>query len=277
MNTVVSYSNKKFRNSQLHLDDSLLKTSHNISHFKYVEENLPNWFINKNKFHFNSRRGGGYWVWKPYIILEKLLSANDGDWVMYVDSGMSVIQDINILFDYFNDCDEDVILFQNHGLQNQVWTKRDCFYLMNCDNERFYFKDQINAAIQLYKKTDKSINFLKDYLQYCENFQIINDINNIYREDFPSFKEHRHDQSVLTNLAYLHSVPLFRNPTQFGNHLMEEKFVCDTTVFSYGVDKFDKSFPNSSYPQIFNHHRRRFNYKASYLKNISLKLYRAFK
>ena len=32
-------------------------------------------------------RGYGHWIWKPYIILKTLLSMNDGDLLMYLDSG----------------------------------------------------------------------------------------------------------------------------------------------------------------------------------------------
>ena len=62
-----------------------------------------------------------------------------------------------------NNLNQDIVLFQNHGLQNQSWTKRDCFILMGCDNDNFYYKDQINAALQLYKNNSNSIKFLNEF------------------------------------------------------------------------------------------------------------------
>lgn len=272
MKQVVSYSNKNFSKSQEFLDNSLKNLSKNIIHRKFSQDDLPQEFLKKNKAQFESKRGGGYWVWKPFIILDSLLKAKDGDFIGYVDSGMAVSKDINILFDYFADHNGDIFLFQNHGLPNQVWTKRDCFHLMDCDNEHFYFKDQVNAAVQIYRRSERSIQFLKEYLNYCEDFQVVSDSKNIYTENFLSFKEHRHDQSVLTNLAYLNNIPLYRNPTQYGNHLLDKEFIKEGMSFPYGMKEFENPFPDSHYPTIFDHHRKRFNYRDTKLKRLVLSI-----
>ncbi len=276
MKTVISYANRNFSKSQEFLDSSLIKFSSDINHKKFSDRDLPIEFVKKNALHFKSKRGGGYWVWKPYIILESLLNAEYGDWVMYVDSGLALMKDVNILFDYFSDFKEDIFLFQNHGLPNQVWTKRDCFHLMGCNNEHFYFRDQVNAAVQLYRKSDAAIKFVFDYLSYCEDFQVVSDRENIHTDNFLSFKEHRHDQSVLTNLAYLNSIPMYRNPTQFGNHLLDKEYITADTLFPYGMKEFEKSFPNSHYPTIFDHHRKRFNYSDTKLKKMIISIKNKF-
>ena len=270
MNFVISYSNKSFYRAQEFLDKSLKNFSPDIVHLKFSEAHLPDSFKKKNSLHFKAKRGGGYWVWKPYIILDSLLKCNEGDLVAYVDSGLASTKDINILFDYLVNFKQDIFLFQNHGLQNQVWTKRDCFLAMGCDNEHYYYKDQVNAAIQIYRRSDASIKFVAQYLSYCEDFHIISDNKNIYGDNFPSFKEHRHDQSILTNLAYLNKINLFRNPSQFGNHLMDKVHINSDTFFPYGMKEFQFPFPNSNYPTIFDHHRKRFNYKDTKLKRLAL-------
>ena len=35
----------------------------------FEKNDIDNDFINKNKSILNCNRGGGYWLWKPYIIL----------------------------------------------------------------------------------------------------------------------------------------------------------------------------------------------------------------
>jgi hypothetical protein len=272
---IVTYANKNFINSLDYLEKSLC--NYNVKLLKYTEKNLPTSFKIKNKKHFRVKRGGGYWVWKPFVILDALSKINDNDMLLYLDSGLSAIRDVKILFEYFNKMNQDIILFQNHGLQNQVWTKRDCFVLMDCDNENYYYKEQINAAIQLYRKTTNSSQFLTQYLHYCTNYDIISDAKSKLKSDFVSFIENRHDQSILTNLSIKYNIKTFRNPTQFGNHLLDNDFTDDQTVYTYDLIKFIQPFSNSHYPQIFDHHRKRFNYKDSYIKKIALKIVRFLK
>src|ERR1700743_2779924 len=44
-------------------------------------------FYLENKGILHCRRGDGYWLWKPYIILEALKSADPDDVVVYWDAG----------------------------------------------------------------------------------------------------------------------------------------------------------------------------------------------
>jgi hypothetical protein len=93
-----------------------------------------------------------------------------------------------------------------------------------------------NGAVSVWEKNDVNIEFLKEWQRYLRDPRIVTDENNMYGINFPEFKDHRHDQSVLTILCTKYNYKLFRDPTQWGN---EEK------------DKFI----NSPYPQLFYHHR----------------------
>ena len=272
---IVTYANKKFINSIDYLEQSL--KTYDVKLLKYTDADLPPSFRSSQKKHFKVTRGGGYWVWKPYIILDALSKINHNDMLLYMDSGVAAIDDVTILFNYFNNLNQDIVLFQNHGLQNQSWTKRDCFILMGCDNDHFYYKDQINAALQLYKNNINSIKFLNEYLEFCKNYDIISDNVSKIKPNFISFVEHRHDQSILTNLAIKYNFKVFRNPTQFGNHFLDDAFISDNTMYTYGFKKFKVPFPDSNYPQIFDHHRRRFNFKDTIIKKIVLKIYNFIK
>ena len=39
---------------------------------------------------FTAKRGGGYWMWKPYIIYKNLLLLNNNDILVYSDSGSTI-------------------------------------------------------------------------------------------------------------------------------------------------------------------------------------------
>ena len=39
---------------------------------------------------FNSMKGGGYWLWKPYIIYKHLSTLNESDLLYYADAGCAL-------------------------------------------------------------------------------------------------------------------------------------------------------------------------------------------
>ena len=47
-------------------------------------------FRNEFKSILSMKRGGGYWIWKFDIILNKLEEINNGEFLIYVDSGCTV-------------------------------------------------------------------------------------------------------------------------------------------------------------------------------------------
>ncbi len=103
---------------------------------------------------------------------------------------------------------------------------------MNCDSEEYYNASQCDASYQFYKKTDKTLKFLEEYNLYCSNENIISDLPNITKENLPEFKDHRHDQSILSLMAVKYKITLLPEPSEWG-------------VYA----------PNKPYPQLFWHHR----------------------
>jgi hypothetical protein len=103
---------------------------------------------------------------------------------------------------------------------------------MNCDCDVYYDAPQVDASYQLFKKTPRVIEFLKEYDSYCSNENIISDLPNITQPNLPQFKDHRHDQSILSLMAVKHNIELLPEPSEWGNHLT-----------------------NRPYPQLFLHHR----------------------
>lgn len=85
-----------------------------------------------------------------------------------------------------------------------------------------------------YKKSNRSVSFVREVLKFCKVDKLITDIPSI--NNFAEFKEHRHDQSILTNVAIKNNITIYRDPSQYGNSFINE-------------------YKNSTYPQIFNLHR----------------------
>ena len=81
------------------------------------------------------------------------------------------------------------------------FTKRDAFILLGVDTPFYAETGQFNAAFQIYRKTTFTEYFLKEYLYYAQDKRIItDDSNEMGEENYPEFKDHRHDQSILSLL-----------------------------------------------------------------------------
>ena len=58
-----------------------------------------------------------------------------------------------------------------------------------------------HSLIGTWKKTPiENIKILEEWLLYCKNENILTDIDNKHGDNFDCFRDHRHDQSILTNI-----------------------------------------------------------------------------
>lgn len=232
MNKVISFATGKFVQSQKLLEKKAIEMGADIV-INYDQNSLDKKFVKENYNILKHSKGSGYWLWKPYLILKTLLESEEDDIILYADSGMYPIQPLSYLFDLAKV--NDICLFQVHNQINKVWTKYDCFDIMDCKGDKFYNSQQVCGAPQVYRKTKNSISFVSEIFEFCKNEHLLTDTNSI-KNNFIEFKEHRHDQSILTNLAIKKDIVIYRDPSQYGNNFVNE-------------------YKNSNYPQIFNLHR----------------------
>jgi hypothetical protein len=173
----------------------------------YKPEDIPEDFKAENAEIYYQPKGFGYWIWKPYIVLDYLTNhCEENDIVIYCDSG-----------DYFH---EDLVKQMVKNLESTymtaikseysqtAYTKRDCFVLMGCDEEKYWLSDQIFASMHFWKNNKDSRKFAAEWLEFCKNKFILTDEPNIYgKPNFPNYVDHRHDQSIFTNLMIKHNLP----------------------------------------------------------------------
>lgn len=183
--------------------------------FSDLDESFTNQVTNILKI----KRGLGLCVWKPYIILEAFKNMQEGDLIIYLDSADMIHPNI---FSYLENklIDNNMMLVPspNRNLQKH-FTKRDCFVMMDCDKQEYWDALQIEAGLIAVKKNDLTINILSEWLHYCKNDNIITDIDNVCGlENLPNFVTHRHDQSIMSNLAVKYQIPLDFNLLNFIRH-----------------------------------------------------------
>ena len=168
-------------------------------------------FYEQNKGILDMERGGGYWLWKPFIILDSLHRMEDGDVVMYMDSGMTLVRKPTPLIKI---CLENGGFFCLKGAYIQgAWTKRDCFVYMNCDQKKYWEAEQCGGGLLVLQKSKTTVAFVQEWLRYCCEKELITNMpNSCGLPNLEIFREHRHDQSILTNLLVKYQIPCFKAP-----------------------------------------------------------------
>jgi hypothetical protein len=194
---------------------------------------------------FSLSRGSGYWFWKPWILYYTLFNVvGPNDIVVYLDSGMEAISDPSPLENLVDGGDQDRAFFYVPGYSDENtktkhtierWTKNDAIQVINPMVDKS--AQQVLGGFQVYRKTPETMDFVLLLLNYCASPQLLTDVKSQLIES-PHFKEHRHEQAILTLLAYKFGtekkIQFCRDPSQFGNDFPQA---------------------NSPYPQIFNLHR----------------------
>jgi len=199
---------------------------------RYYPTNFGREFEMFNKNVLSQERGAGYWIWKPYFLYKEMLCCSNDDIIVYCDAGITILKDINILI---NKMDQDIFLFANkyrHG----DWIKKDCALAMNADKPEYLNHEQCQASVVICKNTPFARKFVKEWMLWAQFPGIIDDSPSVNPE-YSNMVEHRHDQSILTNLAIKYKIKLHWWPVQ------------------YMVRHKHKYTDN--YPVMFLHHRKR--------------------
>jgi hypothetical protein len=233
-NYLVNYSDKTHKESQKNNSISALEIGGFDDVFSFNLNDLGEDFVNENKFIMTQPRGAGYWMWKPFVIKKALDMINDGDLLMYSDSGILFIRNIDEIKTIMDETKEKLLLFELEDTHpNKRWTKRDCFKLMDLDNEPYLSSNQLLASYLLMRKNDFVMDFINEWLDYSKDYRIITDsTNECGLSNYDEFIDHRHDQSILSLLGRKYNI----------------KNIPD--VSQYGIGRMITS-------QIFNHHRNR--------------------
>lgn len=201
---LVTFSDEKFKSKQEFLNT--YSKNIGLKTFSYTYDWLKEQsFYQDSKDVFENSVGKGFFSWKPYILLDAMSKFSEGDIVFYCDTNDIFHKDLIPFVE--NLINDDFCLFVLGGSSNKDWTKRDCFVFMDCDEEDYWNCTQLEAGISFWKVCNKSVEIISEWLEYCKDRRIVSDDENVCgKENFPSFKEHRRDQSIITNLAVKHGL-----------------------------------------------------------------------
>lgn len=195
---LVTYADEKFVEQQKFLHQI---HKEGFIHVPFNRENLEKTdFYQNNKQILDESAGAGWWIWKPYFILEALKTANEGDFIIYCDCGDMFSPGLKSYVESTVTKDDQCLLLVGNNINGQ-YTKRDCFIKMNCDEEDYHNSNQLEVGFMVWKVCEESIETVSQWLEFCTDPQIINNDASTLGEELPGFVAHRNDQSVLTNIA----------------------------------------------------------------------------
>lgn len=158
-------------------------------------------FYTQNIRFFEEKKGGGYWLWKPYIIDKTLAAMEYGDWLLYVDAGLFYINDIR---QYISEAESENITFvlTSTIYKEYQYTKRDVFIATDTDYDYIRNTAQRQSGALIIKKTEENIRFIKEWLYYIQKDKLVTDApNELGKANYDGFVENRHDQSILFVLS----------------------------------------------------------------------------
>ena len=197
---------------------------------------------NKNILEADQRGGGkGFWLWKPYIVDTHLRLMDDGDTLIYCDSGVEWVQPLASMTGLISN--NEIVLFGNEH-RHLDWCKSEVLLHMlpehNYNIRNFPYKalqwKQAQASVIIMRVNEYTREFASRWLAWSCIPGFIDDKTRCAQ--LPEFSAHRNDQSILTNLAIADNIKLHWWPAQYGHRIKNQ-------------------YPGDNYPQMFYHHRRR--------------------
>ena len=198
----ISYGSEQYDKQLEYNGKSALEIAKVNEFYGYKPKDIDHDFREKNKYILEKGRGNGYWLWKPYFLYKTLKEKLDyGDYLIYSDAAVMYVDSAQKLVDFLKEKKLDMYLHRLPHLERQ-YTKRDAFILLGVDQPFYAETGQFNAAFQIYRKTKFTEFFLEEYLYYAQDKRIItDDANELGVGNYDDFRDHRHDQSILSLLT----------------------------------------------------------------------------
>jgi hypothetical protein len=152
-------------------------------------------FIKKHK------RGFGYWIWKPYLILKTMKQMKDGDILLYLDCGCELdLSEKKYLLQYIDIVKKDKIMGCDTQCIEQIWNKRDLIETLHMNQPEYLTTTQREAGALLILVCDETRKLVEEWYTIACDYHNIDDSPSIL-PNCTDFKEHRHDQSIFSLLT----------------------------------------------------------------------------
>ena len=197
----------------VHHMNQTLQQEKNIQHnaffdsTDYLTENTisKNYFTDIAEFDIINSSNKGYklWTWKAWIILDAMLKCKKNTVIIYLDSGAYFKRSVRPIIEIAKIYGR---VFFNNIHTNGPYCKCEVVeseFVTETQKNKFLTSLQLDASCIFIMNTTENIEFVKKWLDLCFNEKLISD-GKYGCSNSKSFKEHRHDQALLSLTATKH-------------------------------------------------------------------------
>ena len=169
-------------------------------------------FRRRNARMLRAPRGGGCWVWKPWVIERALRGLDAGDCLFYADAGVFFTGPVDPAAALLRPGGAPVLAFGGSALERE-WTKRDAFVLLGCDTPRYADSFQAAGGLSAWRPCPESLELAAAWRRAAEDERLVCDGPRCCgKPEYPGFRAHRHDQSVFSLLCKRRGIAVHRVP-----------------------------------------------------------------
>ena len=207
----ITYGNEKFAQAK----KRILKEAEDFGEFKTVKgygpQDLDKNFINYFKNILNQPRGGGYWIWKTFLLYKTLTEIKDNEYIVYSDAGCKLnkkgLKRFNEYIDLIDKSNYGILSMQMSGNKgygglhkDKEWTTKQIFDYFSIDiDSEFANTGQYLSTVLIIKKNEHSRMIFDKYIKALyDNPLMFTDYYN--KNQCKEFIDNRHDQSVFSLL-----------------------------------------------------------------------------
>lgn len=246
--TAFTYSTEDFSTFRTRNKKTALQIGKVANFYAFGPEDIEFDFYQKNERILSQKTGAGLWLWKPYFFYRVLVDMKENETLLYTDAACYFVKNISSLIKYFETIEQDIMGF-DLPLQSDQWTKEETFSLMNA-TEKERLDNIISSSFILVKKTNVTLNFIKEWLDYCSNFELISEmIFYPHIKNSNNFISHRYDQSIFSILYIKNGFKSYRDPSQYG--VLSWEYILSNKVIYIPSQKYHPK----EYPTLFFHIR----------------------
>lgn len=183
--------------------------------FAWDESRLePEFMRQHGHFIRDNPRGYGYWLWKPHLISVVLKAIPEGACLLYADGGCSLNPEGKRrlkMYEFLAGKGNGMLAFSIRGNHPQFdWCKMDVIEKVGGDGS----KPQCLGGVSVFINT-QSVRAIVDEWSVIAEENGYHNLNNAPSivPNHPSFREHRHDQSIFSLLAYKYGATIIPDET----------------------------------------------------------------
>ena len=219
---LISYGDDNFAEQREFLKETALASSFFDEVQIFTPDDFEPDFINRLKENNDFKLGGGYWIWKPYLIKRMLDKMETDDILIYCDAGCMINgygeKRFNEYIEILNQSITGTIDFELPHAEYE-YTKQEVFDHFKSSDEIIY-SNQLESTILLLRNcqhTKMLVNLWYDVA--CNYFTLFTEAKQVPQHQ--KFIAHRHDQSIFSVIRKTYGANIIPDETYFFDFLRD--------------------------------------------------------